>query len=110
MLKKFKLLRLWVSYKLSEIRNIYSHKAIGQQQTKDGATLIAYTILGKRDIYFIKLDDLMDNINLLERFHPCQTAKFGAIALGEVLFSIPHEQRHHRFISIKKSMMPSHNN
>ena len=91
MFKKLKLFLLWLSYKTAEMRNVYSHKAVGQRQRKDGITLIMYTILGKRDLYDVPINELMDNKALLERFHPCQTAKFGAIALGDVLFSLPQK-------------------
>src|SRR3990167_428539 len=105
MFKKINMFRLWLSYKLSEIRNIYTHKAVGQQTGKDGETIILYTILGKRDLYKISIEKLMSDRSLLERFHPCQTAKFGAIALGEVLFCIPPENREQRFTKIKQEML-----
>ena len=105
MFKKINMFRLWLSYKLSKIRNIYTHKAVGQQTGKDGETIILYTILGKRDLYKISIEKLMSDRSLLERFHPCQTAKFGAIALGEVLFCIPPENREQRFTKIKQEML-----
>lgn len=105
MFKKLRLFRLWLSYKFAEIRNVYSHKAVGQQTGKDGETVILYTILGKRDLYKISIEQLMDNKSLLERFHPCQTAKFGAIALGDVLFSLPADQREQRYNKIKRQML-----
>ena len=106
MFKKLKLFLLWLSYKTAEMRNVYSHKAVGQRQRKDGITLIMYTILGKRDLYDVPINELMDNKALLERFHPCQTAKFGAIALGDVLFSLPQDQRENRYKNIKDQMLP----
>lgn len=106
MFKKLKLFLLWLSYKTEEMRNVYSHKAVGQRQRKDGITLIMYTILGKRDLYNVPISELMGNKDLLERFHPCQTAKFGAIALGDVLFSLPQNQRKKRYKKIKDQMLP----
>src|SRR3989338_7611104 len=105
MFKKLKLFSLWLSYKLAEIRNVYSHKAVGQRQGKEGETIIMYTILGKRDLYTIAISKLMDDQELLERFHPCQTAKFGAIALGDILFALPPEQREQRYRKIKHQML-----
>jgi len=110
MLRKLKLAMLWLSYKLSEMRNVYTHKAVGQREGKNGKTLIRYTILGKRDLYDIPIKELMDNKELLERFHPCQTAKFGAIALGEVLFALPNEQRENLYNNIKEQMLPPERN
>ena len=69
MLKKLKCFRWWLSYKFAEIRNVYSHKAVGQQTSKNGKTVILYTIMGKRDLYRISIEKLMDNKELLERFH-----------------------------------------
>jgi hypothetical protein len=66
MLKKIQLSLLWLSYKLAEIRNIYTHKAVGQRLNKTGETIILYTILGKRDIYQISIVALMDNGELLD--------------------------------------------
>ncbi len=106
MFKKIKLFSLWLSYKLAELRNVYSHKAVAQRHCKKtNATLIMYTILGKRDIYKISIAKLLEDKELLERFHPCQAAKFGAIALGDVLFSIPQEQRQQQYEKIKYKML-----
>ena len=105
MFQKLKLFKLWLSYKLAEIRNVYSHKAVGQQPNKSGETIILYTIMGKRDLYRISIEKLMNDKELLERFHPCQTAKFGAIALGDVLFSLPPDQREQRYKNIKRQML-----
>ena len=107
MFKQLKIFRLWLSYKLSEMRNVYSHKAVSQQTGKNGETIILYTILGKRDIYRTVIKDLMDDNALLERFHPCQTVKFGAIALGDILFSLPHEKREQQYKKIKSQMLDS---
>jgi|GEM_PF-2022805 hypothetical protein len=105
MFKKLKLFFPWVSYKLAEIRNVYTHKAVGQRQAKNGETLIMYTILGKRDLYDTSINKLMSDQKLLERFHPCQAAKFGAIALGDTLFSLPTEQQKPRYKKIKEKML-----
>lgn len=110
MFKKLNLFRLWLSYKLAEIRNVYSHKAVGQQTDKNGETIILYTIMGKRDLYRISIEKLMGDKTLLERFHPCQTAKFGAIALGDILFSLPTEQREQRYQKIKYQMLEDDGN
>lgn len=105
MLKKLRLFRLWLSYKFAEIRNVYSHKAVGQHTDENGETIILFTIMGKRDIYRIPIKKLMDDKELLERFHPCQTAKFGAISMGDVLFSLPPDQREQRYKKIKRQML-----
>lgn len=52
----------------------------------------------------------MDNRPLLEKFHPCQTAKFGALSLGDVLFSLPQEAREARYKNIKSQMLAQNNN
>jgi hypothetical protein len=108
MFKAIKHFLLWCNYKCSEMQNIYSHKAIGQRQNKEGTTIIMYTILGKRDVYEISINDLMDNKRLLERFHPCQAAKFGVISLGDVLFTLPQHQREQRYHNIKTQILTPH--
>lgn len=109
-IRNIKLFCLWMSYKLSEMRNVYSHKAVSHQTDKNGETTIIYTILGKRDLYRILLEDLMGNKELLERFHPCQAAKFGAVSMGDVLFSFPAEQREKRYDKIKSQMLGADEN
>ena len=105
MFNKINTFFLWFSYKLSEIKNVYSHKAVGQRTDRHGGTQVLYTILGKRDIYSIRIEDLMDDAQLLSRFHPCQAAKFGAIALGDALFESPADQRESRYQRIKAEML-----
>lgn len=105
LLKKINMLCLWISYKLSEMRNVYSHKAVGHHTNEHGDTIILFTIMGKRDIYRIPIQTLMENKDLLERFHPCQTAKFGAISMGDVLFSLPIDIREDRYKSIREKML-----
>ena len=105
MFNKLKTLWFWFNYKKAELRNFYSHKAVGQKTNEDGDTIILYTILGKRYIYTISIQNLMETKELLERFHPCQAAKFGSIAMGEVLFSLPSDKREMSFKKIKNQML-----
>lgn len=105
MLKKIKYIQMWFSYKLSEMKNFYSHKAVGWRQDSEGKTIILYTILGKRDVHEISIETLMADKDLLEHFHPCQTTKFGVIAIGDVLFSMPLEQREKKYRKIKNKML-----
>jgi len=106
MLKRLKIARLWLGHQVAEIRNVYTHRSVGQTQGRNGETIILYTILGKRDVYRISIEKLMEDKDLLERFHPCQTVKFGVISLGDVLFQVAPEQRKTLYQKIKSQMLP----
>jgi hypothetical protein len=103
-LKTLRTFQLWLSYKLAESKNVYPYKIVGQSYT-DNTTIIIYTILGKRDIYKTPIKELMDDDNLINYFSPKQAAKLGAIALGDILFALPPEQRESRFKNIKERML-----
>ena len=92
-------------YKLAERRNHYACKAVGQKTTKPGHTIILYTLLGKRDVYEIPIQDLLNNNELINRFPPTQAIKFGVIALGDLSFGIPYEQQQQRFETIKNQIL-----
>ncbi|MCP4473772.1 MAG: hypothetical protein GY821_04245 [Gammaproteobacteria bacterium] len=79
----------------------------GQRQDSNGETIIIYTLLGKRDLYEITIKELIENNDLLEQFHPFQAVKFGSIAIGDLLFSLPPEQREHKYNHIRKQMLES---
>jgi len=70
------------------IKNTYPFKLVGGKSNNNGInTTITYTILGKREGHEKKLHELVNNIELIEKFHPTEAIKFGFIALGDSLFS-----------------------
>lgn len=95
----------WLRYQLSQFRHCYSHRAVAQRHNKQGETVIIYTLLGKRDLYEIRLKYLMDDPKLLAQFHPCQAAKFGALSMGDVLFSMPIDQREQALSEMRSKML-----
>ncbi len=101
MFHKLKQAFLWCNYKLYEKRNTFTHRAISHSQGKNGETIIAYTILGKRDVYRIAISELLGKKDLVQKFNPLQAVKFGSIALGDVLFSIPQNDRERKYKEIK---------
>ena len=115
-LEPIKPLTGWISklnasflHKIAEMRNHFPYKAVGQCTKTPGDTIILYTILGKRDLYEIPIKDLMDNKELIAKFSPLQAAKLGAIALGDILFSLPEEDRKQRYEEIIEKMLVKDN-
>ena len=94
-----------LQYKLAEMRNHYPCKAVGQKTVSPGRTIILYTILGKRHLHEIPIQSLMENNELINQFPPAQAVKFGAIALGDLLFSLPESERKEKYEAIKSKML-----
>jgi hypothetical protein len=70
------------------IKNTYPFKLVSGKPNHQGTdTIITYTILGKREGHQKNLGDLINNMELIEKFHPTETVKFGFIGLGDFLFS-----------------------
>ena len=109
-----KLIKRKVSYWINSIyyyfathRNQYYCKLIGEKlnpQEKSN-TIILYRLLGKRDIFEISIRELLDNRDLLEKFHPTEAVKLGAIAMGDMLSTIEHDATVARFQEIKRKML-----
>lgn len=97
-----------IHYCSSSEANYYICKLVGEKNISDSPnTVILYRMLGKRDLFEISVNDLLDNKELLEKFHPTEAVKFGAIAMGDILFNLPEEQRPKRFAEIKQKMLES---
>jgi len=65
-------------------KNSYAYKLVhGKFCNENKDTIITYTILGKREGYEISLRNLLLNKNLLQKFHPTETVKFGFIFSGD---------------------------
>ncbi|TAK72878.1 MAG: hypothetical protein EPO11_09445 [Gammaproteobacteria bacterium] len=64
--------------------NLYPYKLVGGKlaPNKDN-TIIVYTIFGKRDGHEKLLQDIIENSNLLAKFHPAEAIKLGFIYAGE---------------------------
>lgn len=108
--KQLKNIRASFEYKLAEMKNHYPCKAIAQKTIKPGETSILYTILGKRHVHEVSIQTLMDDPNLINKFPPTQAVKFGAIALGDLLFNLPEEKREEKFNQIKNTMLAKEEN
>lgn len=104
MFHKCKQFFLWLNYKICERKNTFTHRAVSHSQGKNGNTIITYTILGKRDLYKVPISELLEDNKLVQNFNPLQAVKFGAIALGDVLFSLPQNDRETKYQEIKNKM------
>ena len=88
--------------------NRYPCKLVGEKLTDDAKTThIIYRIVGKKGIHEISIPDLLDDEKLLARFHPTEAVKFGAIAVGDVLFNIPEEEKIKKIKMMKRKMLSS---
>lgn len=98
-------IQYWAALK----RNVYHCKLVGEKQNNKDKynTIILYRFIGKRDIFEIAIKDLLENRELLEKFHPTEAIKFGAIAMGDTLFREDPQAIKQRFDEIKKKMLES---
>lgn len=68
-------------------RNVYPCRLVGGKvDVITTRTRVIFTVLGKRDGYDKALDDLINNKDLLNKFHPTEAVKFGFIYMGDTLF------------------------
>ncbi len=69
-------------------KNKYPFKLVGGKSSDQiNGTVITYTILGKREGHEKDLREIINNSELLEKFHPTEVVKFGFISLGDSIFS-----------------------
>ena len=54
--------------------------------------------------YEISIKDLLEDKELIAKFHPTEAVKFGAIALGDLLFGIPESERKQKYEEIRDKM------
>lgn len=109
----FKNIYTWVEntitawrYHISSLRNYYPCKLVGEIEVDgENKTLIRYRTLGKRDTYTIPIQELLEDRDLIEKFHPTEAIKFGAIAMGDILLSLPEDKRQQKFEEIKQKML-----
>lgn len=67
-------------------KNKYPCRLVGEKQDNTiNSTRIIFTILGKREGYDTTLNELINNKDLLKKFHPTEAVKFGFIHMGETL-------------------------
>lgn len=76
----------------SSVKNSYPYQIAGEKSSTANShnTTILYTINGKRDLFEITINELLENPTLLEKFHPTVAIKLGAISMGE---SLIHENQ-----------------
>lgn len=76
-----------VNSKNGSSKNTYPCKLVdGSTCNVTNGTTVTFTVFGKRDGYEIKLRELILNKELLLKFHPTDTVKFGFIYMGDILF------------------------
>lgn len=99
----------FIQYRKATKSNYYPCKLIGEKpnNAEQSNTVIIYRHIGKREIFEISVKDLLDKRDLLERFHPTEAVKFGAIAMGDILFQENPGIRKQRANIIKRKMLDS---
>jgi len=95
------------SYSTMSMRNRYPCLLVGEKHLYDKhTTIIQYVIKSKRDTeYEISVDELLNDLLLIEKFHPTQAVKIGCIAMGDILCMIPEDQREQKYKSIMDNML-----
>lgn len=88
-------------------KNHYVCTLVGEKAGKDPFnTIVVYRFIGKRDIYKISLRELLNDHELVAKFHPTQAIKLGAIAMGDLLFSENEESsRRQKFEAVKRKLL-----
>lgn len=89
------------------MRNRYPCLLIGEKHLHDkNKTVIQYIIKSKRDtVYEISIEELLNDPMLIEKFHPTQAVKIGCIAMDDILYSTPEDQRKQKYRSIMYQML-----
>lgn len=101
----------FIQYQLASKRNYYPCKFVGEKPNENELhnTIILYKIKGKKEVLEIPIKELLENIQLLVKFHQKDTLKFGAIAMSAILFRENKEVVCSRFNEIKQKMLDSTN-
>ncbi|MEO8401577.1 MAG: hypothetical protein ABI597_07255 [Gammaproteobacteria bacterium] len=96
-----------IQYRFATSKNYYSCVFIGEKLNVNESynTIILYRMKGKKEILEIPIKTLLDDINLLRQFHQKDAAKFGAIAMGDILFQENNDFIKQRFENIKRKML-----
>ena len=64
-------------------------------------TIVKIKDFGRGTNFELSIQDIFDNKNLLEKFHPYDVSKIAFIAFGEIMFSLPREERKARFNQLR---------
>lgn len=85
------------------LTNAYPCKLVGSKSHLEmNNTIIIYTIFGKRDGHEKSLKDIINNSDILAKFHPTDAIKFGFIYTGEKLFT--KQERQEKYSRLNKDL------
>lgn len=89
-------------------KRYYPYQLVGEKKnlSDTSKTTILFRVIGKRDIFEMPIHEILEKSEIIEKFHPKDTIKFGAIAMGDTLFREPNEDlRKGKFLQIKQQML-----
>jgi len=87
-------------------KNYYPCKLLPKYHLDEKNNLIIqYKTFGNRNYFEISIRDLFADKDLLAKFHPLEVSKITCIAMGEIIFSLPENQRENKFIKMKNKIL-----
>lgn len=89
-------------------KNTYPYKLIGEKiYHLESGKIVLYKILGQQNNNEISLKNLLNNKKFIEKFHPADAIRLGAMAFEEIISNLNHAERQVKFDQIKNTMLNS---